>query len=47
MHFHPSSQLNVLGLRPTQRVLVCDEPMTDECPANNRRLWIDGTLPPN
>ncbi len=47
MHFHPSSQLNVLGLRPTQRVLVCGEPMTDECPANNRRLWIDGTLPPN
>ncbi len=47
MHFHPSSQLNVLGLRPTQRVLVCGEPMTDECPANNRRLWTDGTLPPN
>jgi len=47
MHFHPSSQLNVLGLRPTQPVMVCDEPMTNECPANNRRLWTDGSLPPN
>ena len=47
MHFHPSSQLNVFSLRPTQRVLVCDEAMTDECPANNRRLWTDGSLPPN
>jgi hypothetical protein len=47
MHFHPSSQLNVFGLRATQRVLICGEPMTDECPANNRRLWTDGSLPPN
>jgi len=47
MHFHPSSQLNVFGLRPTQRVMVCNEPATDECPANSRRLWTDGMLPPN
>jgi len=32
---------------PPLRVLVCDEAMTDECPANNRRLWTDGSLPPN
>lgn len=47
MNFHPSSQLNALGLRPGQPTFVCNEAATPECPANNRRLWPDGSLPPN
>lgn len=47
MHFHPSSQLNVFNLRPGQPTFICGEPATDFCPANNRRLWQDGSLPPN
>ena len=47
MHFHPSSQLNVFNLRPGQLRFVCPEPATNDCPATNRRLWQDGSLPPN
>ena len=47
MHFHPSSQLNVFGLRPGLQTFVCAEAMTNDCPANSRRLWADGSLPPN
>jgi hypothetical protein len=47
MHFHPSSQINVLGLRQGLPTLVCMEPATPDCPANNRRLWADGSMPPN
>lgn len=50
MHFHPSSQLNVLNLRPGQPTIVCvepGEPATNDCPAYSRRLWQDGNLPPN
>jgi hypothetical protein len=47
MHFHPSSQLNGFGQRATQPTVICAEPMTNECPANNRRLWADGSMPPN
>jgi hypothetical protein len=47
MHFHPSSQLNALNLRPGLPIVVCGEPAANDCPANNRRLWADGALPPN
>jgi hypothetical protein len=47
MHFHPSSQINVFNLRPGQPTFVCGEPATNDCPANSRRLWQDGDLPPN
>jgi hypothetical protein len=47
MHFHPSSQLNVFNLRPGLPAFVCSEAITNDCPANSRRLWADGGLPPN
>jgi hypothetical protein len=47
MHFHPSSQLNVINLRPGLATFVCGEPATNDCPANSRRLWQDGAMPPN
>ncbi len=47
MHFHPSSQLNVFGLRPGLPTFVCGEPATNDCPAGSRRLWADGAMPPN
>jgi hypothetical protein len=47
MHFHPSSQLNAQNHRPGLSTFICGIPATNDCPANNRRLWTDGALPPN
>jgi hypothetical protein len=47
MHFHPSSQLNAQNHRPGLPTFICGIPATNDCPANNRRLWADGALPPN
>ena len=49
MHFHPSSAINYLyNARPGRIVRVCAASTSDSsCVANNKRLWPDGTLPPN
>jgi hypothetical protein len=49
MHFHPSSALHfAYGARPWLPMRACSRDTTSAiCPANLKRIWADGALPPN
>lgn len=49
MHFHPSSMANAAyKAHPNATLRVCSRDTTDEeCPRYNKRLFADGSLPPN
>ena len=47
MHFHPSSQVNVLNWRAGKPTFACGDAETGDCPSISRRLWSDGSLGPN